>query len=116
MKARAERAATRRRPSLVRRLVVLAAAWSLAVLVVAGLALSIFFSHVETARFDDSLTDTVDGLLAGASVEAGVVMPLALYRRRSPARLFGRLLGRSPPRSPAPYIPWRARARSGITH
>ncbi len=75
MTTRAERAASGRRPSLVRRLVVLAAAWSLAVLVVAGLALSIFFSHVETARFDDSLTDTVDGLLAGASVEAGIVTP-----------------------------------------
>ena len=75
MKAAADRAASRRRPSLVRRLVVLAAAWSLAVLVVAGLALSVFFNHVATARFDDQLTDTIDGLLAGASVDNGAVTP-----------------------------------------
>jgi signal transduction histidine kinase len=53
----------------------LAAAWSLAVLVVAGLSLSLFFSHTATVRFDDQLSESVDGLLAGASVENGVVTP-----------------------------------------
>jgi len=66
------------RPSLVRRLIVLAAAWSLAVLVVAGLSLSAFFNHAATARFNDELSNTVDGLLAGASVEAGqVIAPIS---------------------------------------
>ena len=58
-------------PSLVRRLVALAAVWSLAVLAVGGLALSFFFSQSSTARFDDELSTTVDGLLAGATVEGG---------------------------------------------
>ncbi|HEY7851456.1 MAG TPA: ATP-binding protein [Caulobacteraceae bacterium] len=61
--------------SLVRRLVVLAAAWSLAVLAVAGVALSIYFNHTATLRFDDELAESVDGLLAGATAEAGVITP-----------------------------------------
>ncbi len=64
-----------RRPSLVRRLVVLAAAWSLLVLVIAGASLSTFFYSATLNRFDDELSDTVDGLLAGASVEAGQITP-----------------------------------------
>ncbi|MGI9170259.1 MAG: sensor histidine kinase [Caulobacteraceae bacterium] len=63
------------RPSLVRRLIVLAAAWSLAVLVAAGLSLSAFFNHAAISRFDDELSNTLDGLLAGASVEAGRLVP-----------------------------------------
>jgi signal transduction histidine kinase len=63
------------RPSLVRRLVLLAAAWSLAVLLVAGLSLSAFFNQAATARFDDELSDTIDGLLAGTSVEGGGIVP-----------------------------------------
>ncbi|HWD66959.1 MAG TPA: ATP-binding protein [Caulobacteraceae bacterium] len=64
-------------PSLVRRLVLLAAAWSLVVLVVAGLSLSLFFNHTATTRFDDELGETVDGLLAGTSTEGGQVTPPA---------------------------------------
>lgn len=63
------------RPSLARRLIVLAAAWSLAVLAVAGISLSTFFSHAAMARFDDELSNTVDGLLAGTSVGGGRVTP-----------------------------------------
>ena len=61
--------------SLVRRLVVLAAVWSLGVLAVAGVALSLFFAHTATARFDDDLSDDLDGILAGAVVENGVITP-----------------------------------------
>jgi signal transduction histidine kinase len=64
-----------RRPSLVRRLVLLAAAWSLAVVVIAGLALSAFFSHAAMERFDASLSEGLDSLVAGASVENGQVVP-----------------------------------------
>jgi signal transduction histidine kinase len=71
------------RSSLVRRLVVLAAAWSLAVLVVAGLALSLFFSHAATNRFDDELANSLDGLLAGTAVEAGVITPPVFTDPRS---------------------------------
>ena len=62
------------RPSLVRRLIVLAAAWSLGLLVVAGVSLSAFFTSATVNRFDDELSETVDGLVAGASVEAGRVL------------------------------------------
>jgi signal transduction histidine kinase len=65
--------------------VVLAAGWSLAVLVVAGIALSIYFNHAASVRLDDDLAGTVDGLLAGVKAEAGVIAPPddpdPLYRR-----------------------------------
>ena len=48
------------RDSLVRRLVLLAAAWSLAVLVAAGLALAAFFSQAETTSFNSALSGSVD--------------------------------------------------------
>ncbi|MGH7024659.1 MAG: ATP-binding protein [Caulobacteraceae bacterium] len=53
----------------------LAAAWSLAVLLGAGVSLSLFFTHSATVRFDDELSETVDGLLAGTSVEGGAISP-----------------------------------------
>ena len=71
------------RPSLVRRLIVLAAAWSLAVLVAAGLALSAFFNHAAIDRFDDSLSESVDGLAAGTSVDNGEVAAPALTPDRA---------------------------------
>ncbi len=62
-----------RRDSLVGRLIGLAAAWSLAVLIVAGLSLSAFFNYAASNRFDDELSDTVDNLVAGTSVADGQV-------------------------------------------
>ena len=62
-----------RAPSLVRRLVILAAAWSLAVLAVAGVALSLFFSQAVMARFDDDLDVTVNRLVASVPAEKGVI-------------------------------------------
>ena len=62
------------RDSLVRRLVVLAAAWSLAVLVAAGLALAAFFSQAETSSFNSALSGAIDELTAGASVDKGQVV------------------------------------------
>ena len=61
-------------PSLVRRLVALAAVWSLSVLAAGGLALTLFFSQSSTSRFDDELSAEVDGLLAGTSVDAGHIL------------------------------------------
>jgi signal transduction histidine kinase len=69
----------RRRSSLVGRLILLAATWSLAVLVAAGVALSVFFSQATTTRFDDELSETVDGLVAGTAVTDGqLVAPPAI--------------------------------------
>lgn len=76
-------AGPRRRPSLVGRLIFLAASWSLAVLVAAGVALSLFFSQATTTRFDDDLAETIDGLVAGASVEGGGVVAPAMIDPQS---------------------------------
>jgi signal transduction histidine kinase len=74
------------RPSLVRRLVALAAVWSLSVLAAGGLALTLFFSQSSTSRFDDELSTEVDSLLAGASVDAGhIIAPVSDDPRSSRA-------------------------------
>ena len=57
------------RPSLARRLVLLAAIWSVAVLLVTGVALTALFQREAVDRFDDGLLDTVNGLYAGSSVD-----------------------------------------------
>ncbi|MDR3507102.1 MAG: sensor histidine kinase [Caulobacteraceae bacterium] len=57
------------RPSLARRLVLLAAIWSLAVLVVTGLAQTALFRQEAISRFDDDLFDVADGLYAGSTVD-----------------------------------------------
>jgi signal transduction histidine kinase len=56
--------------SLVRRLIWLAAGWSLVLLVSTGVALSLFFSQSAISRFDQSLTDLTDALYAGSTVDA----------------------------------------------
>jgi signal transduction histidine kinase len=57
------------RPSLVGRLVVLHAVLSAAVLVAGGFALSSFFAQQAVDRFDDSLSEDIDNLVSGASVD-----------------------------------------------
>lgn len=59
-----------RRPSLVRRLVLLASVWSLAALVVTGLMLTALFQQAALSRFDQGLNDVVQGLYSGSSIEA----------------------------------------------
>jgi signal transduction histidine kinase len=58
-------------PSLVGRLIILAAGWSLLVLLATGLALTAFFNQAALSRFDQGLRDTVDGLYAGSTVGDG---------------------------------------------
>lgn len=65
-------AARLERISLAKRLILLAAILNLAVLIGAGVALSAFFHQAALSRFDQSLTDTVDGLYAGSTIENGV--------------------------------------------
>jgi signal transduction histidine kinase len=61
-------------PSLVRRLVLLAAGWSVMVLVVAGIALTAFFRQATVSQFDDQLEDSIKGLYGEATVDdKGVV-------------------------------------------
>ena len=71
------------RPSLVRRLVLLAAAWSLGVLVLAGLTLSLFFGQSAIARFDSQLSESIDGLLAGTTADGGQLAGPANVDQRS---------------------------------
>ena len=63
--------------SLVRRLIWLAAGWSLALLAGTGVALSLFFSQAAISRFDQGLLDVADALYAGSTVDekGGVVAP-----------------------------------------
>ena len=67
-----------RRPSLVRRLIWLAGLWGLVALVAAGAALSGFFLHSSLNRLDASISDRLDDLYAGATVEQGEVIAPAL--------------------------------------
>ena len=60
-----------RRPSLVRRLIWLAAVWSLLALLAAGVALTAFFQQSSLTRFDLSLNDVVVGLYSGSTVQLG---------------------------------------------
>jgi len=62
------------KPSLVRRLILLATGWSLIVLLVAGIVLSAQFERAATDRLDTDLGSLADGLSAGINVEGGVVV------------------------------------------
>jgi signal transduction histidine kinase len=66
---RRPRPGAKRKPSLVHRLVVLHVVLSAAVLIAGGFALSAFFAQQAVDRFDDSLSEDVDNLVAGASVD-----------------------------------------------
>ncbi len=61
------------RASLVRRLIWLAAAWSLVVLAVTLSSLTLIFYAASLSRFDAALKDMADGLYAGSSVDQGQV-------------------------------------------
>src|SRR5439155_24997927 len=85
------RRAPPKHPSLVGRLVVLAAVWSLAVLAAAALVAAAFFNHAATARFDDGLSELVDNLIAGTSVDdAGEIAAPALTDQRALRALSGK--------------------------
>jgi len=72
------------RPSLTLRLVLLAGVWSLAVLVVAGVALSLYFNHAVQSRFDRGLAEQIDNLSAGVGVDAyGAIVSPSLADTRT---------------------------------
>jgi signal transduction histidine kinase len=72
-----------RRPSLVRRLIWLAAGWSVAALLVTGILLTTAFHQASLRRFDLALDDVAQGLLAGSTVEDGQVIAPALTDTRA---------------------------------
>lgn len=80
-----------RRPSLVRRLILLAAGWSLAVLVVAGAVLTSQFEKAALNRFDRGLAELQENIYAGATIDAqGRITPPVLYDPRLKRGLSGR--------------------------
>lgn len=71
-------------PSLVRRLVILAAGWSLAVLLVSALVLAFLFQQAAIRRFDQGLSELIDNLTAGTTIgEKGEVIAPALTDLRA---------------------------------
>ena len=72
-----------RPPSLVRRLIWLAAAWSLLVILGGGVALTTLFNTASISRFDQSLYDITEGLYAGSTVEKGEVVAPAFTDTRA---------------------------------
>lgn len=67
-----------RHPSLVWRLVILAAGWSLAALLVSALVMVMLFQQAALKRFDQGLSELIDNLVAGSTVRAdgGVAAPI----------------------------------------
>jgi len=79
-----------RKRSLVRRLVLLATAWNLVVLVVAGVFLTAQFRDAAIRRFDQSLAVLADDLYAGSTVEEGVLKAPVLTDIRATRAYSGR--------------------------
>ena len=73
-----------RSPSLVRRLVILAAGWTLAVLLVSAIVLAMLFQQAAIRRFDQGLAELIDNLTAGTTIdEKGEVVAPALTDTRA---------------------------------
>ena len=79
-----------RRPSLARRLVLLAVGWSFAALVIVALVLALLFQQAALRRFDANLSDLIDNLIAGSTIENGQVVAPALTDLRALRALSGR--------------------------
>lgn len=78
------------RPSLVRRLVLLAMFWSLLVLIAAGVALTALFRDTALTRFERELYEITQGLYAGSTVEQGEVVAPPLTDARATRVYSGR--------------------------
>ncbi|WP_293905771.1 ATP-binding protein [Phenylobacterium sp.] len=72
-----------RRPSLARRLVLLAVGWSFAALTISAVVLALLFQQAALRRFDANLSDLVDNLIAGSTIEDGKVLAPALTDLRA---------------------------------
>ena len=78
------------RPSLARRLVLLALGWSLTALLVSAVVLALLFQQAALRRFDMSLSDLIDNLIAGTTVDQGQVYAPALTDERAVRAYSGR--------------------------
>ena len=89
-----------RRPSLARRLVLLAVGWSLAALVIAAVVLALQFQQAALRRFDQNLGDVVDNLITGSTVENGEILAPALTDQRALRAFSGRYWAIAEPTRP----------------
>lgn len=100
-----------RRPSLVRRLVILAAGWSLAALLVAAVVLALLFQQAALRRFDQSLSEVIDNLLAGATIgDAQEVIAPALTDLRALRAYSGKYWQIAEPRADGVHAIVRSRS------
>ncbi len=77
--------------SLVGRLVLAAAGWALALLIIAGVALTASFNHTSVVRLDQSLSEDADDLYAGTAIgPAGEVYAPALTDVRATRAYSGK--------------------------
>jgi signal transduction histidine kinase len=79
-----------RRPSLARRLVLLALGWSLAALIVSAILFAFLFQQAALRRFDLGLQDLIDNLTSGTTVNQGQVYAPALTDERALRAYSGR--------------------------
>ncbi|MFN9711800.1 MAG: sensor histidine kinase [Alphaproteobacteria bacterium] len=71
------------RPSLARRLVLLAVGWSFAALVVTAVVLALLFQQAALRRFEQTLGVLVDNLIAGSTYEGGALVAPAFTDARA---------------------------------
>src|SRR5690606_9772184 len=103
---RAQALAALRRPSLVRRLIILAAGWSLLVLLVTAVVLGLLFQQAALRRFDYGLTELVDNLVAGATIdETGQVVAPALTDLRALRAYSGKYWQLAEPTPDGGWVP-----------
>ena len=79
-----------RRPSLARRLALLAVGWSVATVVIAAVVVAMLFQQAALRRFDAGLSDLIDNLISGSTVEEGQVLAPALTDQRALRAYSGR--------------------------
>jgi len=79
-----------KRPSLARRLVLLALGWSLAALISSAILFAVLFQQAALRRFDLGLSDLIDNLDSGTTVQQGRVFAPALTDERSLRAYSGR--------------------------
>lgn len=99
-----------RRPSLARRLVFLAAGWSLAGLVISAVVLAMLFQQAALRTLDAGLSERIENLLAGTTIgPEGEVLAPALTDERAVRAYSGRYWQIA---EPTPDGRWRALVRS----
>lgn len=99
-----------RRPSLARRLVLLAAGWSLAGLLVSALVLAMLFQQAALRTLDAGLLERIDNLVSGTTIgPQGEVLAPALTDERALRAYSGRYWQLA---EPGPDGRWRTLVRS----